>query len=46
MGFETLLGNQRLRDNLTESLRRGHISHFYLISGPKGSGRHTLAKLL
>ena len=46
MGFETLLGNQQLRDNLTESLRRGHISHFYLISGPRGSGRHTLAKLL
>ena len=46
MGFETLLGNQRLRDNLTESLRRGHISHFYLISGPAGSGRRTLAKLL
>ena len=46
MGFESLLGNQRLRDNLTQSLRRGHISHFYLISGPKGSGRHTLAKLL
>ena len=46
MGFETLLGNQRLRDNLTQSLGRGHISHFYLISGPKGSGRHTLAKLL
>jgi len=46
MGFETLLGNQQLRDNLTQSLRRGHISHFYLISGPRGSGRHTLAKLL
>ena len=46
MAFETLLGNQRLRDNLTQSLGRGHISHFYLISGPKGSGRHTLAKLL
>ena len=46
MGFETLLGNERLKDNLTGSLRRGHISHFYLISGPAGSGRHTLAKLL
>ena len=43
MGFETLLGNERLKDNLTGSLRRGHISHFYLISGPAGSGRHTLA---
>ena len=46
MGFETLLGNERLKENLTGSLRRGHISHFYLISGPAGSGKHTLAKLL
>lgn len=46
MGFETLLGNARLKDNLTSSLRRGHISHFYLISGPEGSGKHTLARLL
>lgn len=46
MGFEALLGNERLKDNLTGSLRRGHISHFYLICGPEGSGKHTLAKLL
>ncbi len=46
MGFETLLGNERLKDNLTTGLRRGHISHFYLITGPKGAGKHTLARLL
>ena len=46
MAFEELLGNDRLRKNLSESLARGHISHFYLISGPKGSGKHTLARLL
>ena len=46
MGFEGLLGNDRLKDNLTQSLRRGRISHFYLISGPEGSGKHTLARLL
>ena len=46
MGFEALLGNERLKDNLTSSLRRGHASHFYLISGPAGSGKHTLAQLL
>ena len=46
MGFEALLGNERLKENLTGSLRRGHISHFYLISGPAGSGKHTLAKFL
>lgn len=46
MGFESLLGNDRLKANLSESLAKGHISHFYLISGPRGSGKHTLAKLL
>ena len=46
MGFESLLGNDRLKANLTESLAKGHISHFYLISGPEGSGKRTLAKLL
>ena len=46
MGFEALLGNDRLKENLAESLAKGRISHFYLISGPKGSGKHTLAKLL
>ena len=46
MGFERLLGNDRLKQNLAESLAKGRISHFYLISGPEGSGKHTLAKLL
>ncbi len=46
MGFDALLGNDRLKQNLKKSLARGHISHFYLISGPKGSGKRTLAKLL
>ena len=46
MGFESLLGNDRLKENLAQSLAKKHISHFYLISGPEGSGKHTLAKLL
>ena len=46
MGFENLLGNDRLKKNLAESLARGHISHFYLISGPQGSGKKTLARLI
>ena len=46
MGFESLLGNQRLKDNLTAGVGRGRVSHFYLISGPKGAGKHTLARLL
>ena len=46
MGFESLLGNERLKDNLRRSFARDRVSHFYLICGPKGSGRHTLARLL
>ncbi len=46
MGFEALLGNERLRENLSRSISRGRISHFYLISGPAGSGKRTLARLL
>lgn len=46
MGFESILGNERLKDNLTNSLGRGRISHFYVISGPAGSGKQTLARLM
>ncbi len=46
MSFESLLGNERLKNNLITSLRKGRSSHFYLISGPEGSGKHTLARLL
>ena len=46
MGFEGLLGNEHIKKNLELSLEKGHISHFYLISGPEGSGKHTLADLL
>lgn len=46
MGFDGLLGNERLKENLRISVGRGRISHFYLLSGPAGSGKRTLAKLL
>ena len=46
MGFDALLGNDRLKENLRHSVGRGRISHFYLISGPEGSGKRTLARLL
>ena len=46
MGFEMLLGNDRLKENLTAAIAKDRMSHFYLISGPEGSGKHTLARLL
>ncbi|MDR0889107.1 MAG: DNA polymerase III subunit [Oscillospiraceae bacterium] len=46
MGFGTFLGNEMLKQRLTSSLAQGQLSHCYLIAGPHGSGKHTLAKLL
>ena len=46
MGFERLLGNDQLKENLTAARRKGRMSHFYLLSGPRGSGKHTLARLI
>ena len=46
MGFERLLGNERLKQNLASAAAKDRFSHFYLISGPTGSGKHTLATLL
>ena len=46
MGFEALLGNEQLKENLSAAKRKGRMSHFYLLSGPRGSGKHTLADLI
>ena len=46
MGFDALLGNQQLKENLLAAIGKGSISHFYLIAGPRGSGKKTLARLL
>lgn len=46
MGFDSLLGNARLKENLAAGAGKGKTSHCYLISGPAGSGKKTLARLL
>ena len=46
MGLEQLLGNEALKERLTEGLRSGRLSHSYLLTGPEGSGKRTLARLL
>ena len=38
-----VVGNDRTRARLGESVVRGTVSHAYLIDGPSGSGKHTLA---
>ena len=46
MAFDSLLGNGRIKQNLSAAAAKNRFAHFYLISGPKGSGKHTLARLL
>ena len=46
MAFESLLGNGRIKQNLSSAAHKNRFAHFYLISGPKGSGKRTLANLL
>lgn len=46
MQLSSLLGNEELKKRLTADLRGGRLSHCYLLSGPEGSGKHTLARLL
>ncbi len=46
MELSTLAGNKRLKEQLTQQEQGRGLSHAYIISGPAGSGRHTLARLL
>lgn len=38
-----ILGNQRLRSRLCNDIMDGTMAHAYIFSGPRGSGKHTLA---
>ena len=46
MEFGALLGNDALKQRLSAALAKGQLSHCYLISGPEGAGKRTLATLL
>lgn len=46
MGFSGLLGNTSLKQRLSASFAAGKISHCYLLCGPEGSGKQTLAQYL
>ena len=46
MEFYNFLGNAQLKSRLSEMFDTGRTSHCYLISGPEGSGKHTLSLLL
>lgn len=46
VGMETLLGNERLKSGLAAAFAADKLSHCYLIAGPAGSGKRSLARIL
>ncbi len=46
MEFVGFLGNDALKAQLSAADARGRLSHCYLVTGPEGSGKHTLARIL
>ncbi len=44
--MERLLGNERLKQSLSATFAADRLSHSWLITGPVGSGKRTLARIL
>ncbi len=45
-GFDSFLGNEKLVERLKRDVESSRISHAYIIEGPEGSGKRTLARLI
>ena len=46
MQLQEFAGNARLKQQLSSLMASGRMPHAFLIEGEKGSGRHTLARLI
>ena len=45
MIFKSLIGNEDIKNTLGVAIKNSSFSHAYIIEGPKGSGKHTVARL-
>ena len=41
--FPSIIGNDSLKKRFYRDVSENHLSHAYIIEGPRGSGRHTVA---
>ena len=41
--FSAIVGNEPLKKRLYSDVSENHLSHAYVLEGPRGSGRHTVA---
>ena len=46
MELTALLGNETIQQRLRNAQAKGQLSHCYLLCGPTGSGKHTLARYI
>ena len=44
--FDALVGQETVKQALTNALEQGHIAHAYLFAGPRGTGKTSTARIL
>jgi len=44
--FADVVGQEHITKTLQNALREGHVAHAYLFSGPRGTGKTTVARIL
>src|SRR5664279_1543442 len=44
--LDEIIGQEHITATLTNSLKSGRISHAYLLTGPRGTGKTSIARIL
>ena len=44
MSFDSIIGQDKIKSALTESINRDRVGHAYILCGPEGIGKRTLAR--